>query len=1072
MKKTTILILLAFFAFGQMAWAQSVSYVYRYWDVNSVVSETRNESDFIVLNGSNSNDEYTLTSDRWYVVSGSDVKYKRLIAPSGTAANLILCDGAKLTAQITINNGCCLNIYAQSGGTGQLVAKGYTIGLATYTITAGIGSSEEGGDMGTLVIHGGVINAEGYTETPSVGGGGSAGIGGSGKVVLFDKSVSNGGTVTIYGGTITAKGYYGAGIGGGCSAVQQSEYGGNGGRLTIYGGTVNAESHDRGAGIGGGNSKSGSESNLGAGGTIDIYGGIVTARSCRFGAGIGGGMNGNGGTVTIYGGTVSAFGGTDAAGIGSGEQKSGNRHGGSLTVYGGTVFADGTGWGAGIGGGEDSDGATVEIKGGSVTAWAGEDAGNKNGCAIGSEDGDNHRGTLQIGNAMMVHAGQTPTTTSLFPSATRVPACFYRPYAVIEVCNHEGATYTVNGTDANGTHTLHCTHCLHSPTHTHTFNENNVCTVCGVGASVSTVSVYMPVNNNGTYTYGAEPLWTADLVTGSSFELPAPQASYLPAGVRFVGWRIGSPSELHLTDPHVGENEELHLAGESYTVDGDVSLTSRFNTYDVFTTAGNWNEPSNWCWNQLPTGDKEIVIAKAATIPNGCIAQTGNSLTIDLEGSITIADGGQLIHTNTGVQATVEKSITGHDNNLGGGWNFIASPISTAVNPSTIGLITDDFGSDVTPETSTYDLYYYNEPNILWKNYRSATFNLNNGQGYLYASNNGTSLAFNGTLNASTADPTLAVTASAPRLTGFNLVGNPFARNLSISSLAMEVNGSYSHITAIYELNGSNVVVNQNPSDIAPCGGFFIQTTDAGTLHFNHTWPEGSNGNNNGDLKIEVSQAVATRGDATLLDRAYINFGEGTTVDKFTLNPDATKLYIPQGGNEYAIVSVGNGRDVARNVSTNEMPVNFKAAEDGTYTLTVNPENVEMGYLHLIDNLTGNDVDLLALRQAQGPASYTFTAKTTDYASRFKLVFSVKDASTDSASDETFAFISNGNIIITDGPSTGSGTYTLQVIDMTGHVVRSTDVARNVSTAGMTPGVYILRLISGNDVKTQKIVVE
>ena len=49
--------------------------------------------------------------------------------------------------------------------------------------------------------------------------------------------------------------------------------------------------------------------------------------------------------------------------------------------------------------------------------------------------------------------------------------------------------------------------------------------------------------------------------------------------------------------------------------------------------------------------------------------------------------------------------------------------------------------------------------------------------------------------------------------------------------------------------------------------------------------------------------------------------------------------------------------------------------------VTVNPEEVEFSYLHLIDNLTGNDVDLLAT------PSYSFEAKTTDYDLRFKLVF-------------------------------------------------------------------------------------
>ena len=69
----------------------------------------------------------------------------------------------------------------------------------------------------------------------------------------------------------------------------------------------------------------------------------------------------------------------------------------------------------------------------------------------------------------------------------------------------------------------------------------------------------------------------------------------------------------------------------------------------------------------------------------------------------------------------------------------------------------------------------------------------------------------------------------------------------------------------------------------------------------------------------------------------------------------------------------------------------------------------------------------------------------------------------------SFAFINNGNIIITDNVDGA----TLQVIDVMGRVIvsREGDVSGNVSTNGMAPGVYVLRLINGNSVKTQKIVV-
>ena len=44
------------------------------------------------------------------------------------------------------------------------------------------------------------------------------------------------------------------------------------------------------------------------------------------------------------------------------------------------------------------------------------------------------------------------------------------------------------------------------------------------------------------------------------------------------------------------------------------------------------------------------------------------------------------------------------------------------------------------------------------------------------------------------------------------------------------------------------------------------------------------------------------------------------------------------------------------------------------------------------------------------------------------------------------------------------------VIDMTGRIIINRDAAGHVSTNGMTPGVYVLRLINGEKIKTQKII--
>ena len=140
------------------------------------------------------------------------------------------------------------------------------------------------------------------------------------------------------------------------------------------------------------------------------------------------------------------------------------------------------------------------------------------------------------------------------------------------------------------------------------------------------------------------------------------------------------------------------------------------------------------------------------------------------------------------------------------------------------------------------------------------------------------------------------------------------------------------------------------------------------------------------------------------------------------------------------------------------MPLNFKANANGEYTITVHPENVEMGYLHLIDNMTGADIDLL-----QTP-EYTFNAKVTDYESRFRLVFVCEDANGD---NETFAFYSNGNWIIAN-----DGDATLQVIDLNGRILSNERINGSVSKGiHAAPGVYMIRLINGENVRVQKIVI-
>ena len=277
-------------------------------------------------------------------------------------------------------------------------------------------------------------------------------------------------------------------------------------------------------------------------------------------------------------------------------------------------------------------------------------------------------------------------------------------------------------------------------------------------------------------------------------------------------------------------------------------------------------------------------------------------------------------------------------------------------------------------------------------------------------------------------------------LQGFNLVGNPFAHNVTSYASENVANGCYVMNEAKDDLIVSEIS-EENP--LKPAEGFFVKATAEGaSITFNPG--RGSSATQSGTIRVELVE------NDKLIDRLLVKTTDGQPLEKSSFNEKRTRLFAQGERQELAIVPCEG----------NEQSVNFKAAKNGQYIISVNVDGMDFSYLHLIDNLTGADVDLLA------EPSYTFEAKTSDYASRFLLRFISKDGS--STSSETFAFISNGNIIITNA----NADATLQIVDVMGRVVINTVVARNVSTSGMSAGVYVLRLINGNDVKTQKIVVE
>ena len=329
------------------------------------------------------------------------------------------------------------------------------------------------------------------------------------------------------------------------------------------------------------------------------------------------------------------------------------------------------------------------------------------------------------------------------------------------------------------------------------------------------------------------------------------------------------------------------------------------------------------------------------TITAGSKLTVTGTLSNSVASNLVIENGAQLVNSSNSVKATVIKNISAYTRDQNNGWHLIASPITESITQSSgNGLF-----------SNTYDLYSYNQSEELqWRNIKAQSFAINNKGGYLYANSGNPAISFSGTLVGNTSATSLSYNANVTGK-GFNLIGNPYPCNANVNR-------------SFYVLNadGSDFIIGSNP--VPPCAAILVQAQSANqSVTF-------SKASSKSSPSITLSLMQSDAEDNTVLDKVRINLDSDESLAKYTIRESCTKLFISQNGQDLAVASA-NG--------ANEMPISFKAAQDGTYVLSLEVEDAEIGYLHLIDNLTGKDIDLLAT------PSYTFEAKTSDPAERFRI---------------------------------------------------------------------------------------
>ena len=465
-----------------------------------------------------------------------------------------------------------------------------------------------------------------------------------------------------------------------------------------------------------------------------------------------------------------------------------------------------------------------------------------------------------------------------------------------------------------------------------------------------------------------------------------------------------------------------------------------FEYCNTYKTAGNWSTASNWSMNSIPTSSDDVIINAACAIPVDYIAQA-NNITLGANGSITIKDsynpsedGGQLICTNS-VTVTVEKHVDGATSKDAYGWYTISSPVNNVEISSMTDLLSNN-----------YDLYRYDEASMMWENYKNDSHddftNMTNGRGYLYRNSEDVDIQYTGNINVEDVEYSISYTEEN-ELDGFNLIGNPFTHDIykgkggAIDDTKLN--------TGFYRLSNSDSwepeLGYQNP--IKPGEGILVQANESGILTITNTNELATDD----EEKANHDNIMFTVANSEYSDIAYAMFDEGLGLNKIEhRNANVPMLYIPQNDENFAIAMMSDGTKV--------FDLNFKAMTMGRYTLRCKTKG-NFSYLHLIDRLTGDDVDMLLEDE------YTFTASKKDAANRFVVRLDYSE-NPECPENSTFAWQNGDDIIVT-------GEGELQVFDAMGRNVSTIRVSGETTiTAPSMQGVYIFKL----NEKSQKIVVK
>ena len=674
-------------------------------------------------------------------------------------------------------------------------------------------------------------------------------------------------------------------------------------------------------------------------------------------------------------------------------------------------------------------------------------------------------------NSEIVTAIYTKKGTTLAPEFTPAQGTYSETQNVSFNCNTESATiyYTTDGT----TPTTSCA--VYNGPITVSKNTTIKAIACCEGMANSAVSTatYTITKTVAKPTFSPEPgnypnkqYVSIDCITGDvtiyyTIDGSIPTTS----SIRYNGPITIEPTKRTVINAIAVKNGTDTDTDYEWLNSELASGTYNDNTMVIFIKDGNWSNPNNWSSGYVPNKNGRAAIGANLTIANGEKAEiayiTNVPSTYYTAGTITIEDGGQLIAGEAAIEnVKVKKEIAGHGGDAQNGWYAISTPMGNEINNTYYNNLISS-----TPED--YDLFYYNETTWYWYNFKAdANFKrFRLGQAYLYANKINNTIVSVGMPNMNPVSVSVSNTEYTPddntqdyNLRGFNLIGNPFTFDIgwdAISSDGILADGYYTLGT-----DGTWAAKTSNSEPIKVGMGILVQAKTSGTININDT-PYSQTQQTEIDSKrgMSVNESLAiTVSNEKYTDVAYINFGNDSEngLRKIAhMNEDIQMVYVPVKGVNYAIANVDE--------NASEVPVSFETYVMGKYTISVKANNIH-DEVYLLDKVTGEKIDILN-------QDYTFVATSSDKAERFSLLFvnNNNDDDDTESTNQIFAYINNGEIIISDIEGSGD----VKIYDVMGRLViaENANGSAKISTESFTNGIYIINLIDGDGIKTQKIAI-